>query len=243
MTFSYTLNVPAGQTGAAELVALAGVRGGVTQQFLAQQDPLVLPPISGHLADTDRDGRIGLLELTRVIELFNHRSGTVRTGQYRVQPGTEDGFSPGTEIIVNLQLVMDHDSELVVTPAGLYWVHHGGARPGYYGNDYEIPGPVLVDGVPWTPIWNTAGNRAAGTSAVLPLAPGRFAGWTPSFKYDGAFNAYPQDYGATTMLNHLSVTRGYVTEGTVNGSPSIRFQDFGNGQNVYSVNLRFETGP
>jgi hypothetical protein len=29
----------------------------------------------------------------------------------------------------------------------------------------------------------------------------------------------------------------------LNGSPSIRFQDFDHGQNVVSVNLRFETGP
>ena len=48
-----------------------------------------------HSADSDRDGRIGLLELTRVIELYNYRSAGARTGQYRVQEGTEDGFAPG----------------------------------------------------------------------------------------------------------------------------------------------------
>jgi hypothetical protein len=48
-----------------------------------------------HRAETNRDGRIVLLELTRVIELYNYRSGTTRTGQYRVQEGTEDGFAPG----------------------------------------------------------------------------------------------------------------------------------------------------
>jgi len=48
-----------------------------------------------HSADTNRDGRIALLELTRVIELYNQRSGTTRTGQYKPQAGTEDGFSPG----------------------------------------------------------------------------------------------------------------------------------------------------
>ncbi len=48
-----------------------------------------------HSADTNRDGKLSLLELTRVIELFNFRSGTVRTGQYRLQSGTEDGFAPG----------------------------------------------------------------------------------------------------------------------------------------------------
>lgn len=44
-------------------------------------------------ADTDRDFRISVSESLRVIELYNVRSGTVRTGQYRVQIGSEDGFA------------------------------------------------------------------------------------------------------------------------------------------------------
>jgi hypothetical protein len=48
-----------------------------------------------HSADSNRDGKINLTELTRVIELYNYRSGTTRTGQYKIQPGTEDGFAPG----------------------------------------------------------------------------------------------------------------------------------------------------
>jgi uncharacterized delta-60 repeat protein len=48
-----------------------------------------------HSADTARDARISLVELTRVIELFNTRAGTARTGTYRVESGTEDGFAPG----------------------------------------------------------------------------------------------------------------------------------------------------
>jgi len=35
------------------------------------------------------------LELTHVIELYNYRSGTSRTGQYHVPAGAEDGFAPG----------------------------------------------------------------------------------------------------------------------------------------------------
>ena len=73
---------------------------GVTEDGFAI-DPL--RPVSAfvnlvrhHSADTNRDGKIGLLELTRVIELYNHRSGNVRTGQYRIQSGTEDGFAPGS---------------------------------------------------------------------------------------------------------------------------------------------------
>ena len=48
-----------------------------------------------HSADTDLDGKLSLMELTRVIELYNFRSGTTRTGDYRESEGTEDGFAPG----------------------------------------------------------------------------------------------------------------------------------------------------
>ncbi|MCX6715765.1 MAG: peptidoglycan-binding domain-containing protein, partial [Candidatus Taylorbacteria bacterium] len=43
-----------------------------------------------HSADSNRDGKISLLELTRVIELKN------AVGGYKVQAGTEDGFVPVT---------------------------------------------------------------------------------------------------------------------------------------------------
>jgi len=48
-----------------------------------------------HSADTNHDGKLGLIELLRVIELYNYRSGTTRTGQYHVQPATDDGFGTG----------------------------------------------------------------------------------------------------------------------------------------------------
>lgn len=48
-----------------------------------------------HSADTNYDGSISIAELVRVIELYNARNGTVRTGQYRVQNDSEDGFAPG----------------------------------------------------------------------------------------------------------------------------------------------------
>ena len=48
-----------------------------------------------HAADSNHDGQIGLLELTRVIELYNTRANSNRSGRYQVQPGTEDGFTPG----------------------------------------------------------------------------------------------------------------------------------------------------
>ena len=50
---------------------------------------------SPHTADTDANGRLSLLELTRVIELYNFRANGQRSGLYHPQPGTEDGFAPG----------------------------------------------------------------------------------------------------------------------------------------------------
>jgi hypothetical protein len=48
-----------------------------------------------HHADTDRNGHLSLSELLRVIELYNHRTGTTRTGAYRRASGTVDGFEAG----------------------------------------------------------------------------------------------------------------------------------------------------
>jgi len=97
ITFTYTLSVPAGTTADQVIVALvASQAAGAQSQTMAKPDPLVVRPSAAlHSADSDRDGRIGLVELTRVIELYNYRSGTNRTGQYKSKGDTEDGFAPG----------------------------------------------------------------------------------------------------------------------------------------------------
>jgi hypothetical protein len=48
-----------------------------------------------HSADSDQNGLLSLSELLRVIELYNFREGTARTGRYYVSPGSVDGFAPG----------------------------------------------------------------------------------------------------------------------------------------------------
>ncbi len=50
-----------------------------------------------HSADYDDDAQISLTELLRVIELYNTRSGTTRTGEYHRQQGTADGFAAGPQ--------------------------------------------------------------------------------------------------------------------------------------------------
>ncbi len=73
--------------------------GAYTEQH-GTEDGFVPGPDGGlltkfHSADTNIDGKLSLGELLRVIELYNYRVGTTRTGQYRPQAGTEDGFDPG----------------------------------------------------------------------------------------------------------------------------------------------------
>ncbi|WP_221031773.1 YDG domain-containing protein [Actomonas aquatica] len=50
-----------------------------------------------HTADTNADGQLSLLELTRVIELYNTRDGATRTGTYHYVGDSEDGFAPGPD--------------------------------------------------------------------------------------------------------------------------------------------------
>ena len=96
IAFTFTVLVPAGAT-ADEVIAslVSSVQSGSSLQAMARPDPLVVRNVSFHNADSNRDGRIDLLELTRLIELYNYRSGTTRTGHYKLQAGTEDGFAPG----------------------------------------------------------------------------------------------------------------------------------------------------
>ncbi len=49
-----------------------------------------------HSADTNRDAKFSLYELLRIIELYNTREGTTRTGGYRPAEDTVDGFTPDT---------------------------------------------------------------------------------------------------------------------------------------------------
>lgn len=107
VTFTCTLHVPAGEIDAVPLAASAVVRDGVGNSvtLMTSPTPLVVSPAATHSADTDHNFRFSLVELTRVIELFNTRLGTVRTGCYRVQSGTEDGFASDTETLPTADLV------------------------------------------------------------------------------------------------------------------------------------------
>ena len=97
-TFTYTLKVPATAQGSQSLTALVAYGiGESTLEMVATPDPLLVNQIFTHSADTNQNFKIDLSELTRVITLYNARfdtgAGKVRTGGYKLQAGTADGFA------------------------------------------------------------------------------------------------------------------------------------------------------
>jgi hypothetical protein len=112
---------PPGETAARTLAAFAVARpGGNAVVFVANPSPLTVARVSAHSADTNQDFRIDLIELTRVIELFNTRNGTVRTGRYAVATtATEDGFAPDpvTAAGATVTLTRYHSADTALTAA------------------------------------------------------------------------------------------------------------------------------
>ena len=89
----YTTRKDTTRTGA-YAVATTKTEDGFTQD-LVRASGVGVTLARYHSSDTNYDGTISLLELTRGIELYNYRVGTERTGQYHIQAETEDGFAPG----------------------------------------------------------------------------------------------------------------------------------------------------
>jgi hypothetical protein len=99
LSFTYGVRIPVTATGDQQLASLVHLRHlGHPVRFLAAPDPLRLTVVSHHTADVNRDFRVSLLELTRVIELFNTRHAGARTGAYREDLAGEDGYAPAPEL-------------------------------------------------------------------------------------------------------------------------------------------------
>jgi hypothetical protein len=158
VTFTYTLNVPAGQTGTQQIAALVGVDNGTSQQTLALPDPLMVPQLLYYSTDENQTGAISLLDLTRAIELYNTHNGTTRTGAYSDQPGSEDGFAPnpaqapGQAATLNNYYTADESQNGTISLLDLtrvielYNYHSGTTRTGQYHpqagtEDGFAPGP------------------------------------------------------------------------------------------------------
>lgn len=102
-TFTYVLKTPTNASGNQTLTALVEYGVGVTPlMIVATPDPLRVNQIFLHSADTNQNSKIDATELSRLIVLYNTRytspidGSRVRTGSYKLQSGTVDGF--GTEI-------------------------------------------------------------------------------------------------------------------------------------------------
>lgn len=159
--FTYTVNVPAGENVARTITASAIIRpqSDPVQTIVAAPASLVVERVVAHSADSDQDYHIGLFELTRVIELYNTRNGSVRTGCYAVASSvTEDGFTPdptraATAIVVNGRVHSadsDRDGRLTLVELTrvieLYNTRSGTTRTGQYHvqagtEDGFAPGP------------------------------------------------------------------------------------------------------
>ncbi|GAB5561229.1 MAG: hypothetical protein SynsKO_28760 [Synoicihabitans sp.] len=98
VSFTYTLNVPGEQTGSVSLAGIFRLRSPDVEgevPVTVTPNPLIISEVQPfHTADTNGDNRLSLGELLRVIQLYNTRNGTTRTGHYKLEEGTEDGFGP-----------------------------------------------------------------------------------------------------------------------------------------------------
>ncbi len=147
LIFTCTLNVPANMTGPASLTGSAIVRlGGAAETVAATPGPLqVMAAPTMHSADSNHDNRISLVELTRVIDLYNTRNGAARTGAYSVAVSTtEDGFAADptrasgatATLSVYHSADTDHDGRLslfeLTRVIELYNTRNGTVRTGQY---------------------------------------------------------------------------------------------------------------
>jgi len=139
--------------------------------------------------------------------------------------------------IIHVEAVVDGKSELVISPTGLFWHHINNAKPGNYGESYEIAGPTYIDGVAWTPTWTTPpAQRVEDISSTISIDTSLFSGFELSLEYNHYFDDYTggafPDLGTKIQLN-----RGSVTLSDYNGFPSILINDTIGGQNVYSFDI------
>ncbi|GAB5558881.1 MAG: hypothetical protein SynsKO_05280 [Synoicihabitans sp.] len=161
LTFTYTLRVPPTQRGPVEITSLSEVTTDVGNvQLLAQPDPIALLP-GLHSADTDGDFSLSLSELLRVIQLYNTRVGTTRTGRYLVSETGVDGFAPDQRDLDEGEIPSrfhradtNHDGRLNLTELlrviQIYNTREGTQRTGKYHADSSTvdgfaPGPDPAD--------------------------------------------------------------------------------------------------
>jgi hypothetical protein len=136
----------------------ANVTDGATLSYASSPDPLTINPAIHHSADESQVGSINLSDLTRVIELYNTRFGSLRTGCYMTLTSSEDGFNPDTSRSSSAPFPLQYYHSADESYAGsltlseltrvieLYNYHVGSSRTGQYSvavgtEDGFQPGP------------------------------------------------------------------------------------------------------
>jgi hypothetical protein len=135
-----------------------GLDGGSDNPYLGR--PAVPATLSAyHSADVDRDAVISFREYERVVDLYNYRSGTTRTGEYHTDPLAYSGYAPGPGAITTYHSA-DTDQngrislfeltrviELLNSSGGAYHVE-AGTEDGFAPGASTDPGtPAGSDGV------------------------------------------------------------------------------------------------
>ena len=158
ITFTYVVSVPFGSTGSQPLSATVSITDGGVTQVLAAPDPLPITLAIHHSADEDKIGALNLSDLTRVIELYNTHSGSIRTGCYLTDEASEDGFAPDASRATSAPFTLPYYHSADEADAGsltlsnltrviaLYNYHAGSSRTGQYSiaagtEDGFQPGP------------------------------------------------------------------------------------------------------
>jgi len=156
--FSYTARAPYGAAGQVTITGQANVTDGGTTHYAATPDPLPITLAIYHSADESHVGSINLSDLTRVIELYNTRFGSLRTGCYMTLTSSEDGFNPDTSRATSAPFPLEYYHSADESYAGsltlseltrvieLYNYHVGSTRTGQYSvavgtEDGFQPGP------------------------------------------------------------------------------------------------------
>ena len=138
-------------------------------------DPTVLTTVtkttlsSYHSADSNRDGRIDLPELLRVIQLYNFRSGTLRTGAYHVWAAGEDGFAPSPQTFVTIVATKPTSDESGSNP-GEYTITRTGDIQTALTVSYRVGG-TGANGVDYDLLPGSITIPADAASVKIPLTP------------------------------------------------------------------------
>lgn len=203
-----------------------------------------------HSSDYDpADGSISLFELLRIIELYNYRNGSVRTGEYHIETGTEDGFAPGSAppSFYTSPLghtIMTEESwtfSFVINgsiPISYQWRKDGIAITGATASTYDITDAAVADSGIYTVVATNSIGSACSEEATLTVID-YYNGATPTvsllggdnqYTYVSEFNAVPFDVaiwntaGTEPLVNapvSFSVTQGGgVLAATTNSTTS-----------------------